>query len=167
MQETQVRSLGQEDPLEKGMATYSSTEEPGGLQSMGSQRVEPDWVTKPSHHQDASSISLLFPDGIFTKLHIQTINTQWLVDRQPCLFDTFMFLSARGCLSSPKTYWSMGVLLSPSELFLWESNWNIGKETLRMRPGFGFQEVYDAGQVFHIPELCLNSQICRVVRLTL
>ena len=47
MQETQVRSLGQEDPLEKGMATHSSilawiipwTEEPGGLQSMGSQRV--------------------------------------------------------------------------------------------------------------------------------
>ena len=45
MQETQVRSLGQEDPLEKGMATHSSilsrsipwTEEPGGLQSMGLQ----------------------------------------------------------------------------------------------------------------------------------
>ena len=42
VQETQLRSLGQEDPLEKGMATYSSTEEPGGLQSTGSQRVEPD-----------------------------------------------------------------------------------------------------------------------------
>ena len=47
MQETQVRSLGWEDPLEKGMATHSSilaweipwTEEPGGLQSMGLQRV--------------------------------------------------------------------------------------------------------------------------------
>ena len=47
MQETQVRSLGREDPLEKGMATYSSvlawriswTEEPGGLQSTWSQRV--------------------------------------------------------------------------------------------------------------------------------
>ena len=47
MQETWVRSLGQEDPLEKGMATHSSilawkitrTEEPGGLQSIGSQRV--------------------------------------------------------------------------------------------------------------------------------
>ena len=47
MQETQVQSLGQEDPLEKEMATHSSilawkipwTEEPGGLQSMGSQRV--------------------------------------------------------------------------------------------------------------------------------
>ena len=46
-QETPVRSLGWEDPLEKGMVTHSSilawriprTEEPGGLQSMGSQRV--------------------------------------------------------------------------------------------------------------------------------
>ena len=46
-QETQVRSLGREDPLEKEVATHSSvlawripwTEEPGGLQSMGSQRV--------------------------------------------------------------------------------------------------------------------------------
>ena len=50
MQETWVLSLGQEDPLEKGMATYSSilvwripwTEETGGLQSMGSQRVRHD-----------------------------------------------------------------------------------------------------------------------------
>ena len=47
MWETWVRSLGQEDPLEKGMATHSSilawrlsrTEEPDGLQSMGSQRI--------------------------------------------------------------------------------------------------------------------------------
>ena len=47
MQETRVRSLGWEDPLEKEMATHSSilawripwAEEPGGLQSMGSQRV--------------------------------------------------------------------------------------------------------------------------------
>ena len=47
MQEIQVRSLGWEDPLEKGMATHSSilaweipwTEEPGELQSMGLQRV--------------------------------------------------------------------------------------------------------------------------------
>ena len=53
MQETRVWSLGQEDPLEKGMATHSSilawripwTEEPGGLQSMGLQRVGHDWET--------------------------------------------------------------------------------------------------------------------------
>ena len=49
-QEMQVRSLGQEDPLEEGMATHSSilawripwTEEPGGLQSVESQRVGHD-----------------------------------------------------------------------------------------------------------------------------
>ena len=53
MQETGVLSLGWEDPLEKEMATHSSvlawriprTEEPGGLQSMGSQRVRHDRVT--------------------------------------------------------------------------------------------------------------------------
>ena len=50
MQETWVRSLGREDPPEKEMAPYSSvlawripwTEEPGGLQSMGSQRIGHD-----------------------------------------------------------------------------------------------------------------------------
>ena len=49
-QELHVQSLGGEDPLEEEMATHSSilaweipwTEEPGGLQSMGSRRVSPD-----------------------------------------------------------------------------------------------------------------------------
>ena len=50
MPETRVRFLGQDDPLEKGMSVHSSnlawripwTEEPGGLQSMGSQRAGHD-----------------------------------------------------------------------------------------------------------------------------
>ena len=50
LQETQVRALGQKDPLEEGMATHSSivawrilwTEDPGGLQSIGSQRIRHD-----------------------------------------------------------------------------------------------------------------------------
>ena len=54
MEETRIRSLGQEDPLEKEMATPSSilawetpwTEEPGGLQSTGLQRVGHDLETK-------------------------------------------------------------------------------------------------------------------------
>ena len=54
MQEMQVQSLCWEDPLEKEMATHSSilvweipwTEEPGGLQSMGLQRVRHDWEPK-------------------------------------------------------------------------------------------------------------------------
>jgi len=54
MQEMRVRSLGQEDPLEKEIATHSSIlaweilwrEKPGGLQSMGSQRVGHNLATK-------------------------------------------------------------------------------------------------------------------------
>ena len=59
MQETRAWFLGREDPLEKGMATHSSilayripwAEEPGGLQSMGSQRVGQDGVIKHSAAQ--------------------------------------------------------------------------------------------------------------------
>ena len=54
MHETQVQSLGQEDPLEKALATLTSilawripwTEELGGLQFIGSQRVRHDLATK-------------------------------------------------------------------------------------------------------------------------
>ena len=60
MQETWVQFLGQEDPLEKEMATHSSilawevlwTEEPGRLQSMGKQRVRRDLAQL--NHQDSS-----------------------------------------------------------------------------------------------------------------
>ena len=53
MQEIRVWSMGQKDPLERGMATHSShlawripwTEEPGGLKSVGLQRVGHDWAT--------------------------------------------------------------------------------------------------------------------------
>ena len=58
MKETQIQSLGQEHLLEKGMATHSSilawriswTEEPGSLQSMGSQRVGHNWATNTHAH---------------------------------------------------------------------------------------------------------------------
>ena len=58
MQESQVWPLGQEDTLQKGMPTHSTIlaqripwrEEPGGLQSMGLQRVRHDWVTKTQTH---------------------------------------------------------------------------------------------------------------------
>ena len=54
MQETQVRSLSQEDPLGKEMTTHSSIvawripcmEETGGIQSLGSQRIGRDWATE-------------------------------------------------------------------------------------------------------------------------
>ena len=68
MQETPVWSLGQEDPLEKEMATHTSifawripwTEEPGGPQFMGSQRVRHDWVTN-THSGISPSAHVTYP----------------------------------------------------------------------------------------------------------
>ena len=60
----QVQCLGQEDPLEKEMATHAWeipwTEEPGGLQSMGSQRVRHYLVTKQQPPATSYSLSLVF-----------------------------------------------------------------------------------------------------------
>ena len=64
MQKTRVGSLGQEDPQEKGIATYSSilawriprTEEPGRLQSMGSQ--ESDTTERLNHHHQENWATL-------------------------------------------------------------------------------------------------------------
>ena len=69
MQETQVQSLDWEDPLEEGMATHSSvlawriprTEEPGGLQSIGSHRVEHDGSDLAQH---TKNIKISKPSGV-------------------------------------------------------------------------------------------------------
>ena len=65
MWETRVQSLGWEDPLEKEMATHSSTlawkipwtEEPGRLHSMGSQRVGHDWVFNNNNNSSSKNFS--------------------------------------------------------------------------------------------------------------
>ena len=70
IQETWVQSLGREDPLKKEMATHSSilacripwTEEPGGLQSIGSQRVGHNWGTS-THTCMYVSILNIVPSG--------------------------------------------------------------------------------------------------------
>ena len=67
MQETQVPSLGGVDPLEKRMAIHSIilawgipwTEEPGGLQSMGSQRVQTQLRDEHFHFRDTSAEVIL------------------------------------------------------------------------------------------------------------
>ena len=71
-QEIRVRSLSQKDPLEMVMATHSSilawripwTEEPGGLQSKGSQRVRHDWVTEHTQHPFLKQDAPTFPDWL-------------------------------------------------------------------------------------------------------
>ena len=67
MQEMWVPSLGQEDPLEEEMATHASilawripwTAEPGGLQSMGSQRVRHDLATEHPQQTHSSPLSFI------------------------------------------------------------------------------------------------------------
>ena len=68
MQETQVWSLGQDNSLKKGMATHSAllawripwAEQPGGLHSMGSQRVGHDWATNTSNDVGLNAQGLIF-----------------------------------------------------------------------------------------------------------
>ena len=80
MWEMRVLSLGWEDPLEKEMAIHSSTidwkipwtEEPGRLQSMGSQRVGRDWAT-----------SLLMPKRISVKM----LQNLYFIERMDIWFD--------------------------------------------------------------------------------
>ena len=76
MQKTKVRSLGQEDPLEKEMATHSSilaweipsTVETGGLQSMRSQRVRHDLETKQQQHRYFKCLLIKSKSILFTKI---------------------------------------------------------------------------------------------------
>ena len=73
MQEMQIWSLGQENPLEKEMTTHFSvltweipwSEEPGGLQSMGLQRVGHDWMTIQQEQEQETDISTLKTSAVF------------------------------------------------------------------------------------------------------
>ena len=81
MRETWVRSLGQEDPLEKEMVTHSSilacripwTEKPGRLQSTGSQRVRHDWATSLSLSIKLTANSLIFSVEIKVILKLMSL----------------------------------------------------------------------------------------------
>ena len=95
--ETRVQSLGQEDLLEEGTATHSSilagrtpwTEEPGGLQSIGSQRVGHDWSDLAQHsthnpHKSFWLLLLLLLLRYFSRVRL--FATPWTVACQAPLF---------------------------------------------------------------------------------
>ena len=96
MRETRVWSLGREDPLEKEMATHSSIlawripwrEEPGRLQSMGSQRVGHDWETSLHRYLYNSKTCLAF---IFFRLHDLTTFSNLLFLPVVSVFQTSNF----------------------------------------------------------------------------
>ena len=92
MWETGVRSLGRKDPLEKEMATHSSilawkipwTEDPGRLQSMGSQKVRHDWV----HFLFYGYLSLclfFLKTGEDAKIQLKVLGICWAMIMTECL----------------------------------------------------------------------------------
>ena len=101
-QETQVRSLGQEDPLQEGTATHSSilawripwTEEPGGLPSMNL-RVGPEWSDWAHAHTTTNSL-------FFLVLCRPTAPTQQVEIRVLWLGGTLALISSRILLNPPK-----------------------------------------------------------------
>ena len=98
MWETWVRSPGWEDPLEKEMATHSSTlawripwtEEPGELQSMGSQRVGHDWATSLTQTVDYRFVIYSFYYFEACSLYTHFIEIffyhNWLLNFVKCFF---------------------------------------------------------------------------------
>ena len=105
MWETQVRSLGHKDPLEKGMATHSSilawkiprTKKPGGLQFMGSQRVRHDWATNTDTHTQ------LLGCASFFSIDVMKHSTEVLLRNQ---VQTYLLLSFP--VPGPKFLFSIG-----------------------------------------------------------
>ena len=125
MQETWVWSLGQEDPLEKGMATYSNilawripwTEKPGGLQSMGSQRMVHDWVTNTSHIELWSQTMNGIIPGIpqLTKYNCRHVTGQLASQRKPEICPILWSSSERSAITTGDsiarhtTFWALYV----------------------------------------------------------
>ena len=105
VQETWVQSLGQRDPLEKGIATHSSilawripwTKEPGGLQSLGSLRVGHDWVTY-TYNQIVRTVTCELFLWVFFLYRVL-----WYGTMQSCLFSDLQIHTA-AYSSSPFCY---------------------------------------------------------------
>ena len=127
MRETQVRSLGREDPLEKEIETHCSTlgwkipwkEEPGGLKSMGSQESD---ITEQLHF-----LSLIFMAALFTTSKI------WKLPKCPKCLSTdewikymlYIYRHTRcGNLLSHKREWNFSICSNMNGLGGYYDNWN-------------------------------------------
>ena len=146
-QETQVQLLGREDTLEKSMATLSSilvwripwTEEPGGLQSMGSQRVEHNWV--PEHTRAHAHTHT------HTHTHTHYLKGIAFWRKFPTIFsclgrETTSLFSNCKTLLNPFTTWFRGKLLTQWSVYHFRRYWSTfylhiipGPLVRKSRPG--------------------------------
>ena len=112
MQETWVRSLGQEDPLEKEMATHSSilawkipwTEDPGRLQSMGSQRVRHNWATSLSDCHSTYKLNKLGDNIQPWCIPFAILNQSWhcsMSGSNCCFLSCIQVYVCQSCILSP------------------------------------------------------------------
>ena len=134
MQETRVQFLGQEDPLEKEMATHSSipawripwTEEPGGLQSTGSQESDTTgrlnhhhhlsiclWIYHHGHESEHTCHSKSFPAPLVIYLFCTTSSSSRLLASQLHILNLQSQLTLRGLPSKP---WPRNFLKSMKNL---------------------------------------------------
>ena len=134
MRETWVWSLGWKDPLEKGTATHSDilawmipwTEEPGGLQSTGLQRVRHDWATFTSLHwrlwspRIATTQSLNFRSSGFPLPHLDIVSLSACILFWHIYFSgifTFLFfypLALARCLFRELSIWLIILEMRPT-----------------------------------------------------
>ena len=133
MQETRVWSLGQEDPLEKEVATHSSilawripwTEEPGRLSSLELERVRQDWATKqqflfqvPGAHW--ASVSFVSQEGETTRRPPGTLCFSLCVCLTPGLFGHGAELAySRRTFPKNVLIWPDGLGRFPSWVVMW------------------------------------------------
>ena len=125
MQKTRVWSLGQEDPLEKGMATHSSilawripwTEEPGGVQSMSMPRVGHNWATNTFNVWFNIMDTFLVP-AAYKLMHM---DFYYLNNRNPCASNKSIFVHWPGhpiwCLTNTVNH-----VLSESTIWMQRTN---------------------------------------------
>ena len=133
IQETRVWSLGQEDPLEEGTATHSSTlvwrvpwtEEPGGLQSIGSQTVRHDWRDLAQHSKKIYEAGKNRVYNIITNNKLFTYVCEYILlvlfssFSHVWLFATLWTITHQSPLSmgfSGQEYWSGSPFLPPGDL---------------------------------------------------
>ena len=131
-QETWIRSLGQEDPLEKEMATHSSilaweipwTEEPGGPQSMGWKRVRHHLATKRTHtHTPTHQTAEFQVQRLWLFIFIPPVTSTWDELKQGLLrTETFQVISQ--LLIQPQL-WPLSSLLRQQQV-------KVNKSTARL-----------------------------------
>ena len=128
MQDTWIRSLGWEDPLEEGMATCSSilawripwTEEPGGLQSTGSQRARHNWNNLANTH--AHILTSQMERGGACVLGKTTVSCLWTpLDLIPLLDD----LDESKFPACSSESWNPDSTVCPSMIVCHEGCWEL------------------------------------------